>query len=105
MIIEINFKAESPNEYIDFIELTDGKKIFVLDWDLSEIRPGNIIGRGVYINESYGNGRLYELRNMWFSHTQAYDPLTQKERTNVIVTEIVIFDGNKRLNIPLSNLS
>lgn len=114
MIIEIEFAANQGRQYMDYIELTNDSKTVTLDWDVSEISPGNVVGRGVYIKDAgfaerfekegsesfaYGNGRIDELAGMWVSGVQIYDEETGKECTDVVLKSVTVYDGDRELEI------
>lgn len=78
-------KTTSDSIAIDFIEARRGEKLFVLDWDETELgfdtecdKNGyrTFSGRlkGIKFNEEYANGRIDEIRGAQLSDVQFYIP-------------------------------
>lgn len=121
MLIEIHFKNHAKHEYVDFVELKkklqdEVIKTLTLDWDSSEVTPGCVVGRGVYIKDetfddkleeegneefAYGNGRISELAGFTFSGIQTYDPDKMITYEDTEVSSISVFDGNHMLCVPI----
>lgn len=52
-------------------------------------------------NETYGNGRMSELKGMIFSEAQFYNPDEDKECTEIFIDSVIIEDNGEYLHILL----
>lgn len=111
MRIDVTFENHG-RESIDFIELKNPLtgETLTLDWDSSDCENGNVYGKGVHINhegedepesETYGNGRIDELRGFEFSSIQVGNLDTGDERTDVTITSITIDDEGELYDVPI----
>jgi hypothetical protein len=96
-------------EYIKLINPATSQ-VVTLDWDESEVSDEGLYGKGVHINypekdesenETYGNGRMSELKGMIFSEAQFYNPDEDKECTEIFIDSVIIEDNGEYLQILL----
>lgn len=99
MKIEIILKGQTEHTRVDYLSFEKGRETITVDWDTSEISPGNVLGRGVCLNGEYAESDA--LKGFRFSDAQLYRPEEDKEipvssKENPDAIEAVYFYGEAK---------
>lgn len=101
MILYVNAKTSVKDLLIESIEvkLSDGRNV-LLTWDESDISRDeesfSARYKGVYIDDSYANGKINELKDMKIIEVTLDTDFDMKEN-DFSITEIIIWDDGEKL--------
>lgn len=107
-------KTSADAIFIDYIEAEKGGKLFVLDWDETELGfdtecdshgykkfSGRL--KGIKFNDECANKRINEIKNARLSGIQFYIPDTSLSGNNIKLSIVQLDDDGKIYNFPTEN--